>query len=496
MRGQSQTSVPPMTVKPAWCSLTWMEKVGARRVTSPDGRLASPCPSPSRIGDPRFISARLAIGALALWLLASAHSVFGQAPPSNATSDAIQASLDEKARRAENLKRVEEALAASASAKAQLEAEIASIGGDRAKLNAALLDAARQSQATEDRMTRLEERLRSLTESEAAIRRSLEARRGVIAEILAALQRMGRRPPPAVLVQPEDVLVVIRTSMMLGAVVPELRGEAETLAADLGEMVRLRGVIARDRQALQTDLAGWAKERQRLNVLMTARRTRLAEVESGIATERARTAELALQARSLKELLERMESDVASARRAAEEARNAETREARATQERFAAAGTRDPARLAPKIRFADARGDLPRPVSGNLVHSFNQPDGTGSPARGITFATRPKAVVSSPADGWVSFAGQFRSYGRLLIINAGDGYYLVLAGMDQISVEVGQFVLAGEPVAVMGEGGPDPVPPGGGRNDPVLYVEFKKDGGSIDPEPWWAKSPSEKVRG
>lgn len=415
-----------------------------------------------------------------------------------AAAEAIQRALDEKARRAESLKRIEEQLAASTSARAKLEAEIAAIGGDRAKLNAALLDAARQAQATEDRMSRLEERLKTLTASEAGIRRSLEARRGVIAEILAALQRMGRRPPPAVLVQPEDVLAVIRTSMLLGAVVPELRGEAETLAADLTEMVRLKGLIAADREGLQTDLAGWAKERQRLDALIGARRTRLAEVESGLVTERARTAELGVQAKSLKDLLERMESEVASARRAAEEARAAETREARATQERFAAASARDPARLAPKIRFVETRGEVPRPVSGAVLRSFAQPDGNGGTTRGISLATRPKAAVSSPADGWVAFAGQFRSYGRLLIINAGDGYYLLLAGMDQINVEVGQFVLAGEPVATMGEGGQG-VTPGAGSGDrdgPVLYVEFRKDGGSIDPEPWWAKSPSEKVRG
>ncbi|WP_091968399.1 murein hydrolase activator EnvC family protein [Methylobacterium gossipiicola] len=412
---------------------------------------------------------------------------------SPAEAEAIQKAVAEKERRAENLKRIEEALAASTGTKAQLEAEIAAIGDDRAKFNTALLDAARQAQATEDRMIRLEERLKALGTSEAAIRRSLDSRRGVIAEILAALQRMGRRPPPAVLVKPEDVLAVIRTSMLLGAVVPELRGEAETLAADLTEMVRLKGLIAADREGLKNDLNGWAREQLRLNALIAARKARLAEVESGLVTERARTAELGQQARTLKELVDRMEGEVASARRAADEARAAETREARATQEKFAAAGSRDPARLAPKVRFVDTRGELPRPVSGTLTRGFNQPDGNGGTTRGISLVTRPKAVVSSPADGWVSFAGQFRSYGRLLIINAGDGYYLLLAGMDQIDVEVGQFVLAGEPVAAMGDGGAGAAPAGG---DPMLYVEFRKDGGSIDPEPWWAKSPSEKVRG
>ncbi|WP_236960162.1 murein hydrolase activator EnvC family protein [Methylobacterium durans] len=434
-------------------------------------------------------------GCIGLALLAAPLHARSQQPEAP-DQDKIRQATEERDRRAENLKRIEAALAASGNARAQFESEIAAIGGDRAKLNAALLDATRQAQATEDRMSRLEERLRTLGASESAIRRSLDARRGVIAEILAALQRMGRRPPPAVLVQPEDVLAVIRTSMLLGAVVPELRGEAETLASDLAELVRLRGLIAADKEGLRTDLAGWAKEQQRLNALITTRRARLAEVESGLAAERLRAAELGVQARSLKDLVDRMQGEVTAARRAAEEARNAELREVRQTQERFAAAGFKDPARLAPKVRFVEARGDLPKPVSGRLSRGFNQPDGNGGMTRGISLSTRPKAVVSSPADGWVSFAGPFRSYGRLLIINAGDGYYLLLAGMDQINVEVGQFVLAGEPVASMGEGASGPAAGDGDRGDPVLYVEFKKDGGSIDPEPWWARGPSEKVRG
>ncbi|MCJ2091664.1 peptidoglycan DD-metalloendopeptidase family protein [Methylobacterium sp. J-072] len=414
-------------------------------------------------------------------------------PAPNAEAEKIQRATEERERRAENLKRVQDALAASAGQRAQFEGEIAAIGSDRAKLDSALLDAGRQAQATEDRLSRLEERLKAMTESEAAIRRSLHARRGIVAEILAALQRMGRRPPPAVLVSPEDVLAVIRTSMLLGAVVPELRGEVDTLAADLAEMIRLRGLIAQDKEGLSNDLAGWAREQQRLQALVTARRARQADVESGLTAERKRAAELGAQAKSLKDLLDRTEAEVAASKRSAEEAKAAAEREARVTQERFAAAGFRDPARLAPKVHFAEARGEVPRPVSGRLARGFNQPDGNGGTTRGVSFTTRPKALVSSPADGWVQFAGPFRSYGRLLIINAGDGYYLLLAGMDQISVEVGQFVLAGEPVGSMGEGSAGPP---GSDGEPTLYVEFKKDGGSVDPEPWWAKSPSDKILG
>jgi septal ring factor EnvC (AmiA/AmiB activator) len=135
--------------------------------------------------------------------------------------------------------------------------------------------------------------------------------------------------------------------------------------------------------------------------------------------------------------------------------------------------------------------------VSGETSTGFGAPDSYGGTTRGISITTRQKATVVSPADGWVAFAGPFRSYGRLLIINAGGGYYVLLAGMDQINVDVGQFVLAGEPVAAMGEA---PLMSLIGsaieKNNPVLYVEFRKDGTSIDPGPWWAKAQSEKVRG
>ena len=104
---------------------------------------------------------------------------------------------------------------------------------------------------------------------------------------------------------------------------------------------------------------------------------------------------------------------------------------------------------------------------------------------------------MTAPADGWVAFAGPFRSFGRLLILNAGGGYYVLLAGMQRIDVALNQFVLAGEPVAAMGETSEAAATTVGvGTGQPVLYIEFRKDGVSIDPMPWWTKSQGEKARG
>ncbi len=404
---------------------------------------------------------------------------------------------EDKARREQDLKVLEEAITANAEARRRLEAEIETVKADRAKLNAALIGTAERVRGIEDRIRGLEQRLQTLTSSEAAIRRSLQSRRGVIIEVFAALQRMGRRPPPAVLVRPEDMLEAVRASIMLGAVLPELRVEAEILATDLTELVRLKEAITTDRATLNGELTGLTREQERLAALMEARQGRIAEVERNVGAERSRAEELARQAGTLKELIDRMEAETAGARRAAEEARKAAEAQERETREKFAQLAFRDPARLAPKIPFSEARGLLPRPVSGETAQEFGAADGYGGTTRGISITTRQNASVVSPADGWVAFAGPFRSYGRLLIINAGGGYYILLAGMDQINVDVGQFVLAGEPVATMGEA---PLMSLIGsaieKNNPVLYVEFRKDGGSIDPSPWWAKSQSEKVRG
>jgi septal ring factor EnvC (AmiA/AmiB activator) len=149
-----------------------------------------------------------------------------------------------------------------------------------------------------------------------------------------------------------------------------------------------------------------------------------------------------------------------------------------------------NPALMQPARPFADGRGHMNQPVVGVLLHGYGEDDGSGLNLKGIQIAARGRAVVTSPADGWVLYAGTFRSYGKLLIINGGGGYHVVLAGMERIDVEIGQFVLAGEPVGEMGDRKlPSAQIADIKSGQPVLYVEFRKDGTPIDPSPWWAKN-------
>ena len=404
----------------------------------------------------------------------------------------------------QELRSVEETISASTAQRAAIEKEIDAIHSDRAKLNAALLDATARIETSDVRLADTERRLDTLTGSEEAIRRSLDGRKQVVSEILAVLQRMGRRTPPALLVRPEDMLQAIRTSMLLGAVLPEMRAETEALAGDLRELVRLRETIAGEKLNLARDRDTLAAERTRLSALVEARQKSLGEAETALALEQKKASELARRATSLKDLISRMETDSSGAKKALEEARKAEEArqkqaalETKEQQERIAASPFKDPARLAPAVSFAQTKGRLPLPVSGEIVKTFGATDGFGGIEKGISMATRPNAVVVSPGDGWVMFAAPYRTYGQLLIVNAGDNYYVVLAGMERTNVAVGQFVLAGEPVGIMGDGSARTASAVAiGASQPILYVEFRKDGAPIDPSPWWAKPEIKKVRG
>ncbi len=206
------------------------------------------------------------------------------------------------------------------------------------------------------------------------------------------------------------------------------------------------------------------------------------------AAERTRASDLARQVDNLKDLIGKLEQGLDPAIR--------DAREAARSDSRPALSAFRDPGRLTPAIAFVSLRGQVPSPVNGVKLKEFGAPDGHGGLEKGLSIATRAGAQVTAPADGWVVYAGAFRSYGQLLILNVGGGYHVLLAGMDRISVDLGQFVLTGEPVAVMGSGSHIAAILATGSSQPVLYIEFRKDGVPVDPGPWWAAGEGEKVRG
>jgi septal ring factor EnvC (AmiA/AmiB activator) len=382
----------------------------------------------------------------------------------------------------------------AADTQAKFKADIAAIGQDRSKLNQQLIDIAAQVRGVETRIGDAEARLAPLDSREQQIRGSLDSRRSEIVEVLAALQRAGRRTPPALLVRPEDALQSLRTAMLLGSVVPELRARAQKLTGDLTELVALRKTIATERDRLALDRDKLGDDQIRLAALVDERQRKQSAIEKDMDAEGARAIALSRQVDSLQGLIGKMEQDLKSAAKAAATASLQGTPGTPDGKPNLKA--LKDPARLSPAIAFASARGLFAMPVNGARIRDFGGSDGAGGVEKGISLATRAGSQVTTPCDGWVVYAGPFRSYGQLLILNAGGGYHVLIAGMERISVNIGQFVLTGEPVATMGTTSRVASILAANASQPVLYVEFRKDGTPIDPGPWWAANEGEKVRG
>lgn len=397
---------------------------------------------------------------------AAADPSFGQSPAPPNDADAQKAQLQS----------VEKQLQGSEEERRRIQADLTSLAVERERLTAQLVDSVKKTRATEDQVGAAESRLASAQASELAIRQSLMRRKTLIALVLASLQRMGRKPLPAVLVDPQDMLRAIRTSMLLGSILPEMHQEVESLASDLADLSNARAAVAAEKDRLATILADLTKERQNLQTQIDARQAAQDKAQKSLADETAQARELAKQAADIKDLIGRMESGRLGA-----------------PAHPTAAGGA--PGALGEL--FSKRKGQLDFPVAGARLKAYGEPDGFGASETGDSFAAVPGAVVSAPADSTVAYSGPYRTYGQLLILNAGEGYYLVMAGMDRIDVDVGQSVVAGEPVAVMGDGATKTAATiAVGAAQPVLYVEFRKDGSTIDPGPWWAKPELEKARG
>jgi septal ring factor EnvC (AmiA/AmiB activator) len=359
--------------------------------------------------------------------------------------------------------------------------EVAGLKKDERTLTAALIQAAKTERKLSEEAAQIEERIETLAEQEIELRRSLAERRGVLAEVLGALQRMGLNPPPAILVRPEDALSSVRSAILLGSVVPEMRAETEILVADLKELARLSATIAAERDKLLETVAEQVAEKERLAQIIAEKSKLLAQSQETLDAERQRAGELAAKASSLRELITTLEDEI-------EKAREAETASATPIPEQ----PVPEENRLAGPVPFESLVGKVSLPASGRIGLHFGEADGAGGTMFGDIVTTQSGAIVTAPADGSVLYAGPFRSYGQLLILNAGDGYHIVLAGMGRISVSLGQSVLAGEPVGTMGEARlASAVALVDGNAEPELYVEFRKNGKPVDPTPWWAETYS-----
>lgn len=442
-----------------------------------------------------FLRNSFVLGLAAFMLLAQSALIPARATDANepeSSSVASDLEQEQEASRLE-LRSVADEAELAAKALAALEGDIAALRADQQELDRKIAETAARRTDLDQRITAGEQSMTGLSERQESVRLSLLSRRSVLAEVLAALQRIGRDPPPALLVSPEDALSSVRSAILLGAVVPEIRAETAALAADLKELATLRQAIASERVSLAAALEQNAAEEQRLANLAAEKAALQEESQRRLDRERQRAEALSVRSSELESVIASLAEEIVTLREAAEAARKAEEERQRQLAERleraraFAAVAVPDKNRIMPAYQFSKLSGTLSHPVKGETVRHFGADDGTGHTLAGEVLATDQGATVHAPADGWIAYAGPFRSYGQVVIIDTGENHHVVLAGMEQIKVAAGRFVVSGEPVATMGQtrfAGSAALSLASER--PTLYIEIRKDGQPVDPRLWW----------
>lgn len=344
-------------------------------------------------------------------------AAFGLAAPVHAdpAKSAPPAAERQRADKETELRGVEDTIRASDDQRRSIKSEINSIRTDQARLMDALIAAAARVQDAERGVASADRRLVASSDRAATLSRSLQSRRGAIEEILAAIQRMGANPPPAILVRSGDMAEAVRAATLLSAMTANLKAETERLGHDVDALASARASIAGERDGLARAVNSLTVEKTRLSALVEARKESLASAEAALGSQQKRAVDLANQAATLKDLIARIDAEEAQRKNREQAARAAEEHAAQDIEAKAEKAQDLQPIRLHPGIAFSDVRGRLPMPVAGTLLRAFGAPDGLGGAERGVLVSTLAGAVVSAPADGSVLYSGPYRSYGRSL---------------------------------------------------------------------------------
>jgi septal ring factor EnvC (AmiA/AmiB activator) len=332
-----------------------------------------------------------------------------------------------------------------------------------------LLIAAADSSRREEAANAAEERLMILSADIDLARQRLTGDEAALEDLLAALMTFGSRRPPALAASPEDAGAAVRAAILMGETAPALSKRARTLKSQIDEFNSLTEQTRHERERLANEEAMLAARRQEIEALAAEKRLASASLAAETRELRAEADRLGREAATLRDLLDGLAKS-APATPGVKPARKPAPKPATAS-----AAKSRNPATApASTPRPAASSGPLPPAVGARLRRFGQAVDGVEQ--EGLTLATRSGAQVIAPMDARVQYAGTFRSYGQMVILDVGGDVLVIVSGLDALYPEAGQWVLGGEPIGRMA----DQKSP-----SPELYLEVRRNGQPVDPEKW-----------
>lgn len=387
------------------------------------------------------------------------------------------------------LEQVERQVQAQNKEHQKLQEQAAKINNELKNVNQQMIKAAKQIQNNEEAISKMEAELEELTKNLKEAESSFVKEDENLIKTLSALQSLALKPTESLFVQPLTPVEIIRSAMLLRETVPFLEENAGRIRKELEKIESKKTLVEKQVARIVRQKKTLENEHEQMKSLVQKKSRLRNQVEIRSEQARKKVDKLAGQAQDLRDLLNKLEKEQQEKRRKQEEERRrlAALEEER-RQKEFEENQKREQVKTADLIKFkpevikeigdsfVKAKGSLSRPARGPIVTAYGQETSKGVSSKGIIIKTRPQAQVIAPFDGSVLFAGPFRGYGNLIIIEHGKGYTSLLAGLDSIDCELGQMLLAGEPIGQMQD-----------AKDTKLYMELRKDNHPINPVSWFA---------
>lgn len=382
-----------------------------------------------------------------------------------------------------DLKRIEQQLKQERKTGLEARKKASELSQEMKAVQRQIIGSAKNVQRQEATLSTLEEKLAALAQKEKELSAKITLTDTQMVQVVTGLQTLALRPKESLFLNPMSPIDTVRSQGLMMHAIPVI-GTLNAEAKDnLQALLETQSQLTNQAKQVKSATEELNEKQARMEKLLKQKQALQAQYQATHEQAKKRADALAGQAKDLKDLLKKLEEE--KRRQELERQRKEKARLAALERQRKAAAAKgqiiaeqkQTPTPVSkPKGAFAKSKGALLWPTRGQIVQNFGDTTISGAHIKGLTIKPRANAQVIAPFDGSVLFSGPFKNYGHLLIIDNGDNYLTLLAGMAKSYVGVGQDILAGEPVGVTRP------------QNPTLYIEIRKDGIAVNPRPWFSK--------
>jgi septal ring factor EnvC (AmiA/AmiB activator) len=351
----------------------------------------------------------------------------------------------------DELKKIEQKVEAEKARQAELKAAAEKIEKDMKGLKTNLIDATRSVQKNERALQEIEDKIEILQNDKKQITDKLESERKSLSDLIMALQRIRRLPPETLIARPDAPLETAQAATILSAIVPEINKRAALLKLDLEKLSEIETNLTEEKQDLEKTALDLKTDKTKMDKLLGERQKTLKVTRQELSSKEKQIASLTRDAKDVRDLIKKLSERQKSSKKTPKPAHNRQD-------------------------DTGPALGTGRMPVSGIIKTRYGETDEIGATSQGLVIAGRAGSVVVAPLSGTVRYAGAFRNYGQIVLIEHKNKFHSLVAGLGKVDTVLGQSIDAGEPIGTL--------PSNSGR----LYYELRYQGEPVNPSKKFSK--------